>query len=52
MAQALHPIFLLLGVAALGLLACALALPARLRPDNHPAPAPAQRTAAAGSKAG
>jgi hypothetical protein len=38
MALALHPIFLLLCVAALGMLACALALPARLRPDNHPAP--------------
>jgi hypothetical protein len=36
MALALHPIFLLLGVAALALLACALALPAKLRPDNHP----------------
>ncbi len=39
MALALHPIFLLLAVAALALLACAYALPARLRPDNHPAPA-------------
>jgi EmrB/QacA subfamily drug resistance transporter len=40
-ALAVHPIFLLLGIAALALLACAFALPARLRPDNHPAPAAA-----------
>ncbi len=40
MALALHPIFLLLGGAALVLFGCAYALPARLRPDNHPAPAP------------
>ena len=39
MALALHPIFLLLGLAALALLACGSALPAKLRPDNHPEPA-------------
>jgi multidrug resistance protein len=36
-ALALHPIYLILGAAALALLACALALPAKLRPDDHPA---------------
>lgn len=39
MAAALHPIFLILALAALALLACALALPPKLRPDNHPQPA-------------
>jgi EmrB/QacA subfamily drug resistance transporter len=38
-ASAVHPIYLILGGVAVVLLFTALALPARLRPDNHPAPA-------------